>query len=190
MRRQARRFFVATFVVFAVVGCAVNRPFVPTLENSANWQLSEGCRAYQYGILTDPDCDILTGDGIAIQITRIHVLNLQPGQDNRAIIGIELAPENGDWNFSSPYVSLEFGESRHVAAEINEALVFEKRSQRILPEKLERNRQQYALPTGQRRFFRLRFAVPQTELNNGFALRVIGLQKDGAAVSVPLIKFN
>jgi len=190
MRRQAPRFFVATFVVFAVVGCAVNQPFVPTLEKSANWQLSEGCRAYQYGILTDPDCDILTGDGIAIQITRIHVLNVQPGQDNRAIIGIELAPENGDWNFSSPYVSLEFGESRHVAPEINEALVFEKRGQRILPEKLIRNRQQYALPTGERRFFRLRFAVPQTELNNGFALRVIGLQKDGAAVSVPLIKFN
>ena len=190
MRRQARRFFLATFVVFAAAACAVNRPFVPTLENSANWQLSEGCRVYRYGILTDPDCDILTGNGIAIQVTRIHVLNLPPGQDNRAIIGIELAPENGDWNFTSPYVSLEFGESRHVAAEINEALVVEKRGQRILPERLERNRQQYALPTGERRFFRLRFAVPQTELNHGFALRVIGLQKDGAAVSVPLLKFK
>jgi len=190
MRRQARRIFLATFVVFAAAACAVNQPFVPTLENSANWQLSEGCRVYRYGILTDPDCDILTGNGIAIQVTRIHVLNLQPGQDNRAIIGIGLAPENGDWNFSSPYVSLEFGESRHVAAEINEALVVEKRGQRILPERLERNRQQYALPTGERRFFRLRFAVPQTELNHGFALRVIGLQKEGAAVSVPLLKFK
>ena len=190
MRHQARRFFVATFVVFSAVGCAVNRPFVPTLENSANWQLSEGCRAYRYGILTDPDCDILTGDGIAIQITRIRVLTLQPGQDNRAIIGIELAPENGDWNFSSPYVSLELGESRPVAAEINEALVFEKRGQRILPEKLEHDRQQYTLPTGERRFFRLRFGIHQTELNNAFGLRVTGLQKDGVAVSVPLIKFN
>ena len=132
----------------------------------------------------------MTGDGIAIQITRIRILKLQPGQDSRATIGIELAPEDGDWSFSSPYVSLEFGESRHVAAEINEALVFEKRGQRILPEKLERNRQQYALPTNERRFFRLRFAAPQAELNNGFVLRVTGLQKDGAAVSVPLIKFN
>jgi hypothetical protein len=190
MSRQAQRFFVSTFVVFAVVGCAVNRPFVPTLESSANWQLSEGCRVYRYGILTDPDCDILTGDGIAIQITRIRVLNLQPGQDNRAIIGIELAPDNGDWNLSLPYVSLELGESRQVVAEINEALVVEKRGQRILPEKLERNHQQYALPPGERRFFRLRFAVPQTELKNGFALRIVGLQKGGAAVSVPLIKFK
>ena len=190
MKRQAQRFLVSAFAVFTAVGCAVNRPFVPTLESSTNWQFSEGCRVYRYGILTDPDCDILTGEGIAIQITRIHVLSLQPGQDNRAIIGVELAPDNGDWNFSSPYASLELGESRHVAAEINEALVFESRGRRIFPKKLGRNRERYALPADERRFFRLRFAVPQSELDNGFLLRVTGLQKNGEAVSVPLIKFN
>jgi hypothetical protein len=66
---------------FAVVSCAVYgmQPAVPKIEDSADWQLSEGCRVYKFGVLTAPDCDILTGQGIAIQITRIRLLSLQPG---------------------------------------------------------------------------------------------------------------
>src|SRR6185295_4151124 len=77
-------------------------PAIPKIEESAGWQLSEGCRFYKFGILTEPDCDILTGEGVAIQITRVRVLSLPPGQDNRPIIGIQLQPDHGHWYFSSP----------------------------------------------------------------------------------------
>src|SRR5580765_7320336 len=92
----------------AVVSAAVygTPPAIPKIEDSAGWQLSEGCRVYRFGILTDPDCDILTGHGIAIQITRIRLLNLPPGQDDRATIGIELHAKDDGRYFSSPFVGL------------------------------------------------------------------------------------
>jgi hypothetical protein len=76
---------------FAVVSCAVHeiQPAIPNIEDGAGWQLSEGCRVYKFGFLTAPDCDILTGAGIAVQITRIRLPNSQPNQDNRSTIGIE-----------------------------------------------------------------------------------------------------
>src|SRR5437773_899833 len=95
--RTGKRFRLSsvTLVViaagFVVVSCGVYgmQPAIPKIEDSAGWQLAEGCRVYKFGILTDPDCDILTGEGIAVQITRIRLLNLHPGQDNRSTIGIE-----------------------------------------------------------------------------------------------------
>src|SRR6187401_357388 len=94
-------------------GCAVvdaaaygTRPAIPKIEDGAGWQLSEGCQVYRFGILTEPDCDILTGEGVAVQITRVRLLSLPPGQDNRPIIGIQLRPDHGHWYFSSPFVAL------------------------------------------------------------------------------------
>jgi len=176
---------------FAVVGCAVYgvQPAIPKIEDGADWQLSEGCRVYEFGVLTAPDCDILTGQGIAIQITRIRLLNLQPGQDNRSTIGIEFHPDQGNWSFSAPYVALSMAGGSHTPSHLDEAIVFEKGNRPIL-ERLPPHQQRYELPPGEKRFFRLRFAVPQNELRNGFALRVTGLQREGKEVRVPILRFE
>ena len=179
-----------------VAGCAVvsspvygTRPAMPRIEDSGGWQLSEGCRVYKFGMLTDPDCDLLTGDGVAIQVTRVRILSLPPGQDNRATIGIQFQPNQGDWYFSSPFVALSIA-GRSYVAHIDQALVFARGDRPIFPEKLGSDQQRYELPPGEKRFFRLRFSVNQSELRNGFALRVTGLHKEGQAVWVPIMKFE
>ena len=176
----------------AVVSAAVygTPPAIPKIEDSAGWQLSEGCQVYKFGILTEPDCDILTGDGVAVQITRVRLLSLPPGQDNRPIIGIQLQPAHGHWYFSSPSVTLVIAGRSYTPAEIDQALVFARSDRPIFPEKLQPNQQRYELPPGEKRFFRLRFSVSQSELRNGFALRVTGLQKEGEAVRVPIMRFE
>src|SRR5207248_537047 len=181
---------VATVVAITLVGCAVHQPFLPTIERTTGWQLSEGCRVYQYGILTDPDCDVLTGEGIAIQITRIRVLNSKAGQDHHTTIGIEFQSSAGSWSFSPPYVALETGGNTYTSPDIDEALVFKTAGRAISPQKMQHDRERYELSLGERIFFRLQFAVPQNEIRDGFALCVTGLHKDGVAVSVPAIKFN
>lgn len=150
------------------------RPAMPRIEDSGGWQLSEGCRVYKFGILTDPDCDLLTGDGVAIQVTRVRILSLPPGQDNRPTIGIQFQPDQGGWNFSSPFAALTIA-GRSYIADIDQALVFARGDRPIFPEKLGSDQQRYELPPGEKRFFRLRFSVNQSELRNGFALRVTGL---------------
>ena len=179
-----------------VAGCAVvtspvyeTRPAIPRIEDSGGWQLSEGCRVYRLGMLTDPDCDLLTGDGIAIQVTRFRILSLPPGQDNRPTIGIQFQPDRGDWYFSSPFVALSIA-GRSYIADIDQALVFARGDRPIFPEKLGSDQQRYQLPSGEKRFFRLRFSVNQSELRNGFALQVTGLHKEGQAVWVPIMKFE
>ena len=184
------------FLLIAGVCAAVNSavyaapPPIPKIEDSAGWQLSEGCQVYKFGILTEPDCDILTGDGVAVQITRVRLLSLPPGQDNRPIIGIQLQPAHGHWYFSSPFVTLVIAGRSYTPAEIDQALVFARSDRPIFPEKLQPNQQRYELPPGEKRFFRLRFSVSQSELRNGFALRVTGLQKEGEAVRVPIMRFE
>ena len=175
----------------AIAGCATSRvqPAIPKIEESAGWQLSEGCRVYRLGVLTAPDCDILTGQGIAIQITRIRVLSLQPGQDDRSTIGIEFHPDHGTWSFSAPYAVLLVAGGSYTPTDLDEAIVFAKGGATIV-ERLEPHQQRYPLPPGERRFLRLRFAVPQDKLANGFALRVTGLQREGEAVRVPLLQFE
>ena len=74
--------------------------------------------------------------------------------------------------------------------DIDEALVFAKRGRPIFPEKLQAAQQRYELPPEQKRFFRLRFAVPQSKFGSGFAIRITGLQRDGEAVRVPGAKFD
>ena len=165
------------------------QPAIPKIEDGANWQLSEGCRVYEFGILTAPDCDILTGQGIAIQITRIRPLSVQPGQDNRSTIGIEFYPNRGNWSFSAPYVALLIAGGSYTPTDVDEAIVFAKGDRTTL-ERLQPHQQRYQLPPGERRFLRLRFAVPQNELGNGFALRVTGLQREDEAVRVPLLEFE
>ena len=176
----------------AVVSTAVygTPPAIPKIEDGAGWQLSEGCQVYKFGMLTEPDCDILTGEGVAVQITRVRPLSLPPGQDNRPIIGIQLQPDHGHWYFSSPFVALVIAGRSYTPAEIDQALVFARSDRPIFPEKLQPNQQRYELPPGEKRFFRLRFSVPQSELRNGFALRVTGLQKEGEAVQVPIMRFE
>lgn len=195
MRKHAAQFVSALFVIVAAFVIVSSRaygmsPAIPKIEDGAGWQVSEGCRVYKFGILTDPDCDILIGKGIAIQITRIRFLNLKPGQDNRTTVGIEFRPDNDKWYFSSPYVALLIAGKSFAPPEIEEGLLFEKGGRQIFPERLQLNQQRYQLPPGEKRFFRLRFAVPQNELRNGFALQVTGLQKEGAAVPVPILKFQ
>ena len=165
------------------------RPAIPRIEDSGGWQVSEGCRVYEFGMLTDPDCDLLTGDGVAIQVTRVRILSLPPGQDNRPTIGIQFQPDQGDWYFSSPFVALSIA-GRSYIADIDQALVFARGDRPIFPEKLGSDQQRYELPPGEKRFFRLRFSVNQSELRNGFALRVTGLHKEGEAVWVPVMKFE
>ena len=179
-----------------VAGCPVvsspvygTRPATPRIEDSGTWQLSEGCRVYKLGILTDPDCDLLTGDGVTIQVTRVRILSLPPGQDNRPTIGIQFQADQGGWNFSSPFAALTIA-GRSYIADIDQALVFARGDRPIFPEKLGSNQQRYELPPGEKRFFRLRFSVNQSELRNGFALRVTGLHKEGQAVWVPVMKFE
>jgi len=186
-------------VVFLLVGagCAVvsataygTPPATPKIEDSAGWQLSEGCRVYKFGKLTEPDCDILTGEGVAVQITRVRLLDLPQGQDNRPIIGIQLQPDHGRWYFSSPFVTLVIAGRSYTPAEIDQALVFARSDRPIFPEQLQPKQQRYELPPGEKRFFRLRFPVPQSELKNGFALRMTGLQKEGEALRVPIMRFE
>ena len=194
-----RQWFVLSFVAssiviaasFAAGGCAVSsiQPAIPKIEDSADWQLSEGCRVYKFGILTAPDCDILTGQGVAIQITRIRVLSLQPGQDDRSTIGIEFQSDRGNLSFSAPYVALLIAGVSYTPADLDEAIVFAKGDGAIVT-RLPPHQQRYPLPPGERRFFRLRFAVPQNELGGRFALRITGLQRDGEAVRVPLLEFE
>ena len=176
---------------FAVGGCAVSskQTAIPKIEDSADWRLSEGCRVYKFGVLTAPDCDILIGRDIAIQITRIRPLSLQPGQDYRGTIGIEFHPDRGNWSFSAPYADLLIAGSSYTTTDLDEAIVFAKGDRTVL-ERLRPHQQRYELPPGERRFLRLRFAVPQNELGNGFALRVMGLQRGGEAIRVPLIEFE
>jgi hypothetical protein len=76
-------------------------------------------------MLTDPDCEILSGKNVAIQITRIRLLNLQPGHDNRATVGIAFRPNHGNWHLSSPYVAFLIA-GKNFASNIDEGLVFEK----------------------------------------------------------------
>ena len=179
-----------------IAGCPVvsapsygTRPAIPRIEDSGGWQLSEGCRVYKFGMLTDPDCDLLTGDGVAIQVTRVRILSLPPGQDNRPAIGIQFQPDQGHWYFSSPFVTVSMA-GRSYTADIDQALVFARGDRPIFPEKLASDQRRYELPAGEKTFFRLRFSVNQSELGNGFALRVTGLHKEGEAVSVPVMKFE
>ena len=179
-----------------IAGCPVvsapsygTRPAIPSIEDSRDWQLSEGCRVYKFGLLTDPDCDLLTGDGVAIQVTRVRILSLPPGQDNRPAIGIQFQPDQGHWYFSSPFVTVSMA-GRSYTADIDQALVFARGDRPIFPEKLAADQRRYELPAGEKTFFRLRFSVNQSELGNGFALRVTGLHKEGEAVSVPVMKFE
>ncbi len=175
----------------AVVGATNGMPpAIPKIEDKAGWQLSEGCQVYKLGMLTAPDCDILTGEGVTIQITRVRLLSLSPGQDNRPIIGIQLQSNQRHWYFSSPFVALQVAGRTYTPAEIDQVLVFARGDRPVFPEKLHSNQQRYELPPGERRFFRLRFPLPQSELGNGFALRFIGLQKEGEAVTVPVMRFK
>jgi len=163
---------------------------IPKIEAGAGWQLSAGCQVRKFGMLTEPGCDILTGEGVTIQITRVRVLSLPPGQDDRPVIGIELRPDRGEWYFSAPFADLVVAGRRYSPAAIDQALVFTMSDRPIFQEKLQPNQQRYHLPLGQKRFFRLRFPVPQSELGNGFELRVTGLRKEGEVVRVPVIRFN
>ena len=197
MRAGNRLAPVSVALLLIGAGCAVvsaavygTPPAIPKIEDSAGWQLSEGCQVYKFGILTEPDCDILTGEGVTVQITRVRLLSLPPGQDNRPIIGIQLQPAHGHWYFSSPSVTLVIAGRSYTPAEIDQALVFARSDRPIFPEKLQPNQQRYELPPGEKRFFRLRFSVSQSELRNGFALRVTGLQKEGEAVRVPIMRFE
>jgi hypothetical protein len=195
--RTGKRFSLSSVALvviaagFAVVSCAVYeiRAAIPNIEDGAGWQLSEGCRVYKFGFLTAPDCDIVTGAGIAVQITRIRLPNAQPNQDNRSTIGIEFHPDHATWSFSSPYVALLIAGKSYTPSDLDEAIVFAKRDRPIL-ERLEPHQRRYQLPSDEKRFFRLRFAVPQNELRNGFALRVTGLQREGEAVRVPILQFE
>jgi len=175
-----------------VVSCAAYAmgPALPKIESGSGWQLSESCRVYKFGILTEPDCDILTGHGIAIQITRIRLLSLPPGQDDRATVGIELRADDDGRYFSSPFASLVITGRSYSPPEIEEALVFAKRDQRISPEKLQPKQMRYPLPPGEKRFFRLRFPVSQSELGNGFALQFTGLQREGETLQIPTVQFR
>ena len=176
---------------FVVVSCAVYeiQPAITNIEDGAGWQLSQGCQVYKFGFLTAPDCDIVTGAGIAVQITRIRLPNAQPNQDNRSTVGIEFHPDHGTWSFSSPYVALLIAGKSYAPSDLDEAIVFAK-GDRPISERLEPHQQRYQLPSDEKRFFRLRFAVSQNELRNGFALRVTGLQREGEAVRVPILQFE
>ena len=77
----------------------------------------------------------------------------------------------------------------YAPTDIDEAIVFAKAGT-TSPERLQPHQQRYELPPGERRFLRLRFAVPQDELGGGFALRVTGLQREGESVRVPLLEFE
>ena len=189
--RTGKRVSVVVATGLAIAGCASSsiQPAISRIEEGAGWQLSEGCRVYRLGIPTAPDCDILAGQGIAIKITRIRLLSLPPGQDNRTTIGIEFRPDHGSWTFSAPYAALSIAGGSYTPTDIDEAIVFAKAGT-TSPERLQPHQQRYELPPGERRFLRLRFAVPQDKLGNGFALRVTGLQRDGESVRVPLLEFE
>ena len=196
MLLRERLALLSVALVSIVVGCPVvsapvdgTRPAIPRIEDSGGWQLSEGCRVYKFGMLTVPDCDLLTGDGVTIQVTRVRILSLPPGQDNRATIGIQFQPNQGDWYFSSPFVALSIA-GRSYVADNDQALVFARGARPIFPEQLQSDQQRYELPLGEKRFFRLRFAVNQSELRNGFALQVTGLHREGEIVWVPVMKFE
>jgi len=165
-RRSPVVALLSVAVLSIVGGCSVvsspgygMRPAIPSIEDgSGSWQLSEGCQVYKFGMLTDPDCDVLTGDGVSIQVTRVRILSLPPGQDNRPTIGIQFQPDQGNWYFSSPFVALTIA-GRSYIADIDQALVFARGDRPIFPEKLGSDQQRYELPPREKRFFRLRFSV-------------------------------
>lgn len=195
--RMPKRFPLATAAFAAVVagvvalGCASRevRVAVPRIEDGDGWRLAAGCQVRKFGLLTDADCDTLGTEGIAIQITRVRAVHPQPREDGRSTIGIELLADRGAWSFASPFVELLVGGRRHAPSDLDEVIVFVKEG-RSLPERLEPRRQQYPLPPGEKRFFRLRFDVPQDELRDGFGLRITGLQREGEAVQVPVLRFR
>jgi hypothetical protein len=89
MMRVGKRLALLSVALLSIVaGCPVvsspvygTRPAIPRIEDIGGWQLSEGCRVYEFGMLTDPDCDLLTGDGVAIQVTRVRIeFATGPGQ--------------------------------------------------------------------------------------------------------------
>lgn len=193
---QKRLALLSVSLLSIVAGCAVvsspiyvRRPAIPRIEASKGWQLSEGCRVYEFGIRTQPDCDLLTGHGVTIQVTRVRILNLAPGQDNRAGIGIQFQSDQGDWYLSSPFVTLSIA-GRSYIADIDQVFVLARGDRPIFLKKLGSDQQRYELPLGEKRFFRLRFSVNQSELRNGFTLRVMGLHKEDEAVQVPIMKFE
>lgn len=175
----------------AWVGAAHAAPTViPKIEGGTGWQLSEGCRIHRLGVPTEPDCDILIGEGITVQITRFRLLTLPPGQDDRPVIGIQLQPDHGHWVFSSPFVALQVAGRIYAPAEVDQATAFGRGARPVFSQRLEPHHQQYELPPGEMRFFRLRFSIPQRALESGFALRVTGLQRAGVAVKVPTLRFE
>ena len=111
------------------------------------------------------------------------------GGDGRSTIGIEFRIDQGAWSFSSPFAVLVVAGKSHEPSDLDEAVVFV-RGGRPAVERLQPRQQRYALPSGERRFFRLRFAVPTDELRDGFALRVTGLQREGEVVDVPTLDFG
>ncbi len=143
---------VAAFAAFAVVGCAASgtRLALPKIQDSAGWQLSQGCRVYRLGIPTAPDCDILAGHGIAIQVTRIRLLPLSPGQDDRSTIGIELLADPGNWSFSAPYAVLSVAGTSHTPTDLDEAIAFAKGERTVLA-RLQPRQPGYPLTPGERR---------------------------------------
>ncbi len=192
-----KTFFTSSFGSLAVsAGLLVGsdtaygvQPAVPKVQSSPRWQLAEGCRTYRLGLLTDPDCDILTGDGITIQITRMRPLGAQPGPLDRSTIGIEFRARRGEWSFSSPYAELLVGARITPPPEIDEAIVFAKGDKPSL-QRLAPRRAQYQLPPDERLFFRLQFPIAPGELRHGFTLQITGLQRDGKPVHVPVLEFE
>ncbi len=187
--------FAATLLAVASALVAGGEAFgkslaVPALDSGDGWQLAEGCRVYRLGTRTDPDCDVLSGPGVAVQVNRIRLLDLPAGQDDRTTVGIAIRAEQDHWQFSTPYVALVVGGTSFAPSVIDEALVFEKAGRRIAPQRLPPNRSRYPLPAGEQRFFRFRFALPQRDLAGGFVLQITGLQRDGQAVSVPALAFR
>lgn len=195
---RARTCFPPIFVaMFLAAACAspdstadAAPPPVPKIEGGTGWRLSEGCRVYEFGILTAPDCDILTGAGITVQITRVRLLSLPPGQDDRPVIGIQLQPDGDGWYFSSPFAVLSIAAKTYIPAHIDQALVFGGGDRPVFTAALQPSQPRYELPPGEKRFFRLRFSVSQSELRNGFSLQVTGLHKEREAVRIPVLNFE
>lgn len=174
-----------------LLGCSGlrGRTVVPVLEDGSGWRLAPGCQVKRLGFMTRPDCDILASDDITIQITRIHPLISSSGQDGRGTIGIELQAHSGAWSVVSPYLEIVLAGKTLSPPILDEAIVFAKDGQRFIA-RLESDQERYALPLGEKRFFRFRFSVHQNEFENGFDLKVIGLQRQGKAVQVPTLRFE
>jgi len=184
---------IAALIVFELMlsGCSGlwGRTGVPVLEDGFGWRLAPGCQVNRLGFMTRPDCDILAGDGITIQITRIHPLNSSPGQDRRSTIGIEFQVNSGSWSLNSPYLEIVLAGKAMPPSSLDEVIVFEKNGHKI-SERLEPNRKRYLLPLVEKRFFRFLFPVRQNEFEDGFHLKIIGLQRQDDAVRVPTLHFE